>query len=138
MVNHPEANGERAGHPGIGRVFRIQIALNDALAFHQVMVHHPQKLRIDQIISVKHRYRVILLGQLEQIGKAPLHGKAFAALDRVNPFKHCRAGPPGHFRSPVGAIVSHDKNVVESVRIIQDMKIFNQLPDDVLFIMGGN
>ena len=43
VVNHPKRNGECAGNPSVIRIFRIQEALDDLVAFQQAVVHLQQE-----------------------------------------------------------------------------------------------
>ena len=72
MIDQPKGDGKGTGNPGVGRILRIHIALDDLFALHEVVVHFPQKLGMDQVVGVKDDEGVILLFLGQHLRKHPV------------------------------------------------------------------
>ena len=138
MVDEPEGDGKGPGHPGIGRIFSVHIALYDLLALAQVVVHFPQKFRMDEVVSVEDDKGVVLLFLGQHLRKHPVQSVALADFVLICPHLDDRAVFPADLLRIVRTVIGHDVYVVHVLRIIQVFQVIDQLPDDAFLIMRAN
>ena len=138
VVDEPESNGKRPGNPRVRRILGIHISLDDLFALAEMIVHFPQKFRMDQIIGIKDDEGVILFFLGQHLGKHPVHGIALADVFLIG--AHADKGPvgPANVGGLIGAVIGHDVDIVHVLRIIQFLQIVDEVAHDPFFIMGAD
>ena len=136
MVDSPEGDGKGAGHPGVHRILRREVALQDLLPFQKAIVHHRQEIQVHQVVGVKDTEGVIAFVQSKNFGKYPVHGVALAHQLFVFSFENMSTVLPRDVRRIVRAVVCDEVDVIELFRIFQKLQIFQKVADHHGFIMS--
>ena len=135
VVDGPEGDGEGAGDPGVGRILRGEVALQDFLSFEETIVHDGKEIQMDEVVGVKDAESVIFLIQCKDLREDPVHGIAFADKFLVFSFEDVGAMGARDVSGIVGAVVCDDEDVIEFFRIFQDAKVVQQIPQDHGFVV---
>ena len=91
-----------------------------------------------EVIGVKNAHGVILAFHFEQTVKHPVHGIAFALFGVIKTLMYLCTGFACHFGSFICAVVSNNKNIIQFVRVIQQMQVFYQSADNAFFVMRAD
>ena len=135
VVDGPEGDGEGTRDPGVGRILRREVALQDFLSFEKAVVHDGEEIQMDEVVGVEDAEGVIFLIQGKDLREDPVHGIAFADEFLIFSFEDVGAMGARDVGGIVGAVVCDDEDVIEFFRIFQDAKVVQQVSQDHGFVM---
>ncbi|MNG01997.1 hypothetical protein D3C84_850010 [compost metagenome] len=114
----PVRNAVSGRNPRIIRIFCIEIALNNLMAFAQIVVHQMQEVAVAQIVRIEHHDCVILARHAPQLFQHPLNRVAFALKRGVLANACIHAMAARNISGSVCAVVANDKNIIQLFWII--------------------
>ena len=135
VVDRPEGNGKCAGYPCICRIFGRQVSLKDFLAFEKTVVHDGKEIQVNKVIRIEDAERIVILIQCEDLREYPVHGIAFADEFLIGSFKDESSVLAGDVCRIVRAVVRDDVDVIEFLRVLQELQVFQKVRQYGRFIV---
>ena len=134
----PVGDRVHPGDPGVVRVLRVEVGLDDALALEEPVVELGEDVRGDDVVGVDHDDGV----EVALVGEGVLHreadGLVLAAQVGVVALEDGRAGRAGVGGGRVGAVVGDDEDLEELARVVDGEDALDGLRDHLLLVVGGD